>query len=86
MDEADPNAVLLYLAPYADPSDAEEICEVVLVSESWTCERHHLPDGGTSDVHHPASHGLSIGWNEATDKRWSERVVILSSEPRVSYD
>src|SRR5258706_14623318 len=80
LEEADPDAVVLSLPPYADPTDAEEVCGVVIVAEAWTCERHYTADGKTTDVHHPAGHGLSIGWQAATDRQWRERVVILSSD------
>jgi hypothetical protein len=83
--EADQDAVVLYLAPYADPTDAEEICDVVLVAEEWTCERHRSADGGISDVHHPVEGGLSLGWDQTTDEQSTERVVILSPLLRVPH-
>ena len=79
LQDADPDAVVLYLPPYADDSDAEEICDVVLVSDMWTGERHRSADGSLLHVHHPAVGGLTLGWNQATDEQWSERVVILTS-------
>jgi hypothetical protein len=36
LQEADLDAVVRYLAQYADASDAEEICGVALVSNAWT--------------------------------------------------
>jgi hypothetical protein len=85
LQSADPDAVVLYMPAWADTTDAEEINEVAIVREAWTCERHRAPDGTTSDVHHPSDNGLSFGWNESTDKEWPERVVILSSVPGATY-
>lgn len=82
LQKAAPDTVVLYLAPYADPTDAEEICDVVIVAEEWTCERHRFADGGISDVHHPTEGGSSLGWDQATDEQWRERVAILSSVQR----
>ncbi|SKC68932.1 hypothetical protein [Paraburkholderia hospita] len=79
LQEADPDAMVLYQAPYADPTDAEEICDVVLEPDLWVCESHRSADGGVSDVHHPATGGLSMGWDQNKDEQWSERVVILTS-------
>jgi hypothetical protein len=83
---ADPDAVVLWRPPWADASDAEETCEVVLVHEAWTCERHGATDGSTSDAHHPSGHGLSLGWDQSTDEQWTERVVILSPVRGASYE
>jgi len=77
----DPEAVVLYLGEHADASDAAEIKEIVVPDESWTCERHVPVDGRFEAVHHPTAHGLSIGWNAATDTQWEEAVVILSTDP-----
>ncbi|MBC8750182.1 hypothetical protein OKW43_005807 [Paraburkholderia sp. WC7.3g] len=84
LQEADPEAVVLYLAPYADADDgeAEEICDVVLVPDAWRCERHRCGDGCFSHIHHPATGGLSLGWDQNTDEQWLEQVVILSSVQR----
>jgi hypothetical protein len=79
LQEADQDAVVLYLAPYADHTDADEIRDVVLVAEEWTCERHRSADGGISDVHHPVEGGFSVGWDQTNDEQWTERVVILST-------
>jgi hypothetical protein len=56
------------------------------VREAWTCERHRATDGSTSDAHHTSGHGLSLGWAQSTDEQWTERVVILSPVPGVSYE
>jgi hypothetical protein len=76
---ADPEAVVLYLAPYADVSEAEEIHAVCLTDAAWICERHVSSGGSIVDVHHPADHGLSIGWNDSTDTQHEENVVVLST-------
>lgn len=73
-------------ARVADTTDAEEINEVAIVREAWTCERHRATDGSTSDAHHTSGHGLSLGWAQSTDEQWTERVVILSPVPGVSYE
>jgi hypothetical protein len=75
----DPEAVVLYLDEYADASDASEIREIVVPGERWTFERHEIPDGRFEEVHHPTAHGLSVGWDAATDTRWEEAVVVLST-------
>ena len=85
LQEVDTDAVVLYRAPYVDDSDAEEICDVVLVSDMWTGERHRSAEGSFSEVHHPAVGGLSLGWNQTTDEQWLERVVILSSVQRAPH-
>jgi hypothetical protein len=79
------DAVVLWLAPYSDTSEAEEACVVTLAKEPWTCERKMSAGGGLSDVHYPSSHGPSIGWDEATDQCWLEHVVILSAASGVQY-
>ncbi|SIT39479.1 conserved hypothetical protein [Paraburkholderia piptadeniae] len=78
--DAEPEAVVLLLPNYADYSEAEELNDVVLIAEPWTCERHHKADGTATDVHHPASHGHTLGCDDATDESWSEHVVILSPQ------
>ncbi len=83
---ADPNAIVLWLPPWADASEADEICDVVLVAEPWACECHPTTDGQVSLSYYPAGHGHSLGYNLATDKEWPERVVILSSGPGGSRD
>lgn len=80
LQDADPDAVVLLLPSYSDLTDANELVDVVLISEPWTCERHREADGSTTDVHHPASLGYTIGWNPARDESWAERVVILSPQ------
>jgi hypothetical protein len=82
LQDADLDAVVLWLAPYADASDAEEICDVTLVTEPWTCERHRWEDGRVDDIHHPTAGGLSVGWDQANDEQRLEQVVILSSVQR----
>ncbi|EUC16530.1 hypothetical protein [Paraburkholderia hospita] len=77
--EADPDAVVLYLAPHADASEADEIVQVTVSNELWTCERHLSADGRVDKNYYPAVGGTSLAWNEATDERWTECVVILSS-------
>ena len=79
LEAADVDAVVLYLAPYADASEADEIVQVTVSNELWTCERHLSADGRVDKIYYPAVAGTSLGWNEATDERWPERVVILSS-------
>jgi hypothetical protein len=79
LEKADPDAVVLYLAPYADMTEAAEICDVAPSPDVWTCERHRSASGSFSDVHHPSVGGLSLGWNQSTDEQWFERVVILAS-------
>jgi hypothetical protein len=86
LQNADPDAVVLYLAPYADMTEAAEICDVISSRDVWTCERHRSADGGFSDVHHPAAEGLTLGWNQTTDEQWSERVVILAPASWGTYD
>ncbi|ADG14518.1 hypothetical protein BC1002_0414 [Paraburkholderia atlantica] len=80
LQEADPDAVVLYLPQYGEMTDAEEVLNVAVIAEPWACERHYAAEGKTTDVHHPAEHGLSIGWQAATDRQWRERVVILSAD------
>ncbi|OYD77403.1 UNVERIFIED_ORG: hypothetical protein BDU10_2504 [Burkholderia sp. CF145] len=84
LQEADLNPVVLYLAPYTDASDAEEIVDLFLVSDEWTCKRYRSADGSISDVHHPAERRFSVGWDKTTDDHWPERVIILSSAPGVA--
>jgi hypothetical protein len=84
--EANPNAVVLYLPQYGDMTDAEEVLNVAAIAEPWTCERLYAADRKTTNVHRPAEHGLSIGWQAATDTQWHERVVILSSVQRDSHE
>ncbi|MGF6924365.1 hypothetical protein OKW28_008562 [Paraburkholderia sp. 40] len=79
--DADPDAVVLYLAPYADESDADEIVHVNVPTDSWTCERHYPADGRVDQVFHPTHGGLSLGWDPETDEQSTVRVVILSSTP-----
>ena len=79
LEAADVDAVVLYLAPYADASEADEIVQVMVSTELWTCERHRSKDGRIDKIYHPVVGGLSLAWNETTDQRWPERVVILSS-------
>jgi hypothetical protein len=79
------DAVILWLQPYSDLGEVDEISQVALPQELRTCERHVLADGSVCDVHHPIAHGLSLGWSEQTDERWTERVVILSCAPRAAY-
>lgn len=78
---SDPEAVVLYLDEYADACDAAEIKEIVIPDERWTCERHESTDGRFEEVHHPTGHGLSVGWNGATDTRRQESVVVISTGP-----
>ncbi|SEK07244.1 hypothetical protein [Paraburkholderia diazotrophica] len=78
--DADPDAIVLLLPSYADLTETEELDDVVLIGEPWTCERHRQDDGSTTDVHHPAGHGYTIGWNVETDESWTEHVVILSPQ------
>lgn len=78
--DAKSDAIVLLLPSYAEFTEAEELGDVVLIAEPWTRERHHEVDGTTTDVHHPASHGSTLGWDASTDERWSERVVILSPQ------
>ncbi|MCG5078501.1 hypothetical protein [Paraburkholderia tagetis] len=78
--DADPDAVVLLLPRYADFKNTQELVDVVLIAKPWTCERHREADGSTTDVHHPASHGYSIGCNAETDESWTEQVVTLSSQ------
>jgi hypothetical protein len=42
-------------------------------------------DGRVNKIYHPAVGGPTLGWNEATDVQWPERVVILSSVLRVAH-
>jgi hypothetical protein len=84
--DAEPDAVLLYLAPYADASDAEEVIQVTVPAEHWTCECHRSKDGRVAVIYHPAAGGLSLGWDPTTDRQWPERVVILSSVQRAWYE
>ena len=86
LSEADADAVVLYLPQYGDMTDAEEVLNVAVIAEPWTCERHYAADRKTTHVHHPSDHGLSIGWQVATDRQWRERVIILSSIQRALYD
>ncbi|MEM5299090.1 hypothetical protein VSR82_32810 [Burkholderia sp. JPY481] len=86
LQDADPDAVVLYLAPYADVSAAEEVTHVLIARDVWTCERHTSADGIFSSVYHPAEYGLSLGWNPQTDKQYPRWVVILSSEPLQAID
>jgi len=83
--DADEDAVVLYLQEGADPSEANEICHVELVSALWTCECQIRSDASTKYIHHPASHGFSIGWNSTSDSYHPEYVFILgplcSSKP-----
>jgi hypothetical protein len=80
---ADPDAVLLYLAPYADLSDADAIVQVIVPTGTWTCERHRSTDGRVDEIYHPVAGGLSLGWDPKTDEQWAERV---SSGERASYE
>jgi hypothetical protein len=84
--DADPDAVVLYIAAYADASDAEAIVQVTVLTETWTCERHRSTDGRVSDIYHPVAGGLSLGWDPKTDQQSLEPVVILSSVQRARYD
>lgn len=84
--DVDPEAVVLLLPSYADYSDAEELREVELIAETWTCERHHEANGKTTDAHYPSGHGHTYGWNPETDESLSERVVILSPQSGSSSD
>ncbi|MGF6442614.1 hypothetical protein [Paraburkholderia youngii] len=79
--DAEPDAVVLLLPRYADFTEAEEIADVALIAEPWTCERHRNADGTTTEVHHPTADGYTLGWSPATDEEWSERVIILSPQP-----
>ncbi|KDR40618.1 hypothetical protein BG61_24065 [Caballeronia glathei] len=81
----DQDALLLRLALYADASEAEEVCVATPMNETWTCERQMSVSGEILHIHYPSSHGLSLGWNAATDQSWSERVVILSTAARARY-
>ncbi|CAB3727992.1 hypothetical protein LMG22037_05330 [Paraburkholderia phenoliruptrix] len=78
--DADPDAVVLLFPRYADFAETEELVDVVLIAEPWTCERHREADGTTKVIHHPASDGCPMGWDAATDDNWLERVVILSPQ------
>ncbi|NYH18781.1 hypothetical protein GGD41_006009 [Paraburkholderia bryophila] len=82
---ADAESVVLWLPPYADEGEAEEVRVVTTAKEQWTCERHISSSGAILDIHHPSRHGRSIGWNEATDQSWPERVVLLSAAPEVRH-
>ena len=61
--EADPDAVLLYLAPYVDASEVDEIVQVAVSNELWTCERHRSEDGRFDKIYYPAVAG-HIAWVE----------------------
>ncbi|MGF6550728.1 hypothetical protein [Paraburkholderia youngii] len=78
---ARPDAVVVMLASYADLTEAEELGDVAVIAEPWTCERHRTADGIATDVRYPAGHGPTLGWNAATDEMWTEHVVILSPQP-----
>ncbi|MEX3981862.1 hypothetical protein AB4Y45_23105 [Paraburkholderia sp. EG287A] len=80
LQEADPDAVVLYLASFADVSDAEEVNHVFVVTDVWVSERRQTTDGKISCVYHPTEHGQSVGWNPETDEQWPQRVVLLTSE------
>ncbi|EIN00405.1 hypothetical protein WQE_15281 [Paraburkholderia hospita] len=84
--DADPEAIVLLLPSYGDYPDAEELREVALMAETWTCERQHELDGTTRDVHYPAGREHAYGWNPQTDESWSERVVVLSPLVKSSFD
>lgn len=86
LEGADPDAIVLLLPSYADYTDAEELRDVALIAEPWTCERKHEADGATRDVHYPGGDEHSYGWNPQTDESWSERVVVLSPLVKSSFD
>jgi hypothetical protein len=77
---ADPNAVVLHMDEHADASDAAEIREIFVPDDSWTCERHATAIGNV-EIYHPTDHGLSVGWDEVTSRRWEREVVVLSTGP-----
>lgn len=78
--DADRDAVVLLLPRYADFTETEELVDVALIAEPWTCERHREADGSTTDVHHPSSRVYATGWKAGTDESWTEHVVILSPQ------
>lgn len=80
--DAKSDAIILLLPSYADFTEAEELGDVVLIAEPWTCERHHKIDGTTTYVHYPSNHRPTLGWDAATDECWTEQVVILSPQSR----
>ena len=86
LEDADPDAIVLLLPSYGDYADAEELRDVALITEPWTCERHREADGTTRDVHYPAGREHAYGWNPQTDESWSERVVVLSHFVKSSFD
>ncbi|POR51048.1 hypothetical protein B0G62_10774 [Paraburkholderia eburnea] len=80
LQNADPDAVILYLVSFPDVSDADELNHAYVVTDVWLSERNRLVDGLLSSAYHPTEHRHSIGWNPETEEQWPERVVILSTQ------
>jgi hypothetical protein len=65
---AAPDAVVLWQQPYSDLGEVDEISQVAVPQELWTCERHMSTDGHACDLHHPTEYGLSLaGTRRPTD-------------------
>lgn len=79
LQNADPDAVVLYLVSFGDVSDDEELNHAVVVTDVWLSERCHSDGGLFSSAYHPTEHGRSVSWNPLTDEQWPERVVTLST-------
>lgn len=79
LQQVDPEAVVLFLDVYADPSESDEVCEVFAPTNKWTHERGRF---GTEeyDVRYPdAPEPRPDGYCDVTFVE--ERVVVLSAGP-----
>ncbi|SPB17795.1 hypothetical protein NOV72_04998 [Caballeronia novacaledonica] len=76
---ADPTSRVLFLGEYADTDEADEVCEVAIPRDAWTCDSGRYA-GREYSVRYPGPPAQrDNAYSEV--KQVSERVVVLSSGP-----
>ncbi|PZR48472.1 hypothetical protein [Paraburkholderia fungorum] len=77
---ADPDSVVLYLDPYADVDESDEICEVLADSNMWTHEKG-VCHGFSYEVWYPWCPRAPDGEGHDVLTQSLGRVVVLSPGP-----
>jgi hypothetical protein len=77
---ADPDSVVLYLDPYADVEESDEISEVSVDSRLWTHEKG-VRHGESYENRYPYGPLVSDGEGHEVLSQSIERVVVLSNGP-----
>ena len=83
--DAEPDAVVLLLPAYAEPTDAAELASVEIPERPWIRETHFYDGEPVVVDHYPDNQELTYGRNDAADTYEKERVVILSPEFTVDF-